>query len=203
MSNRHEASGGEPLTSFLLEPILKLMSDIKKLLRAAAFSAKKHTGHVRKGANAEPYINHPIEVANILSNIGKINDVNILAAALLHDTVEDTETTPEEIEELFGTKVRNYVMECTDDKTLPKARRKELQVEHAPHLSPGARQIKLADKISNITDIMNHPPDWSTERKLEYIQWGADVVAGLRGANKKLERLFDETVHQARAKLSK
>jgi guanosine-3',5'-bis(diphosphate) 3'-pyrophosphohydrolase len=179
------------------------MSDIKKLLKAAAFAAEKHTDQTRKGANAEPYINHPLEVANLLANIGKIDDTDLLAAALLHDTVEDTGTTPEEIEKLFGKKVRKYVMECTDDKSLPKARRKELQVEHAPHLSRGAKQIKLADKISNITDIMNHPPDWTIERKLEYVQWGEDVVAGLKGANKKLEKHFDETVRQAREKLSK
>ena len=179
------------------------MSNIRKLLKAAAFAAEKHTGQVRKGANAEPYINHPVEVANILTNIGKIDDTDILAAALLHDTIEDTSTTPEEIEKMFGKKVRKYVMECTDDKDLPKARRKELQVEHAPHLSRGAQQIKLADKISNITDIMNHPPDWSTDRKLEYVQWGENVVAGLRGANKKLEKHFDEIVRQAREKLSK
>jgi guanosine-3',5'-bis(diphosphate) 3'-pyrophosphohydrolase len=178
------------------------MKNVKKLLRAAAFSAEKHTGHVRKGSNAEPYINHPVEVANILANVGKVDDVDILVAALLHDTVEDTETTAEEIEKNFGKKVRKYVLEVTDDKSLPKETRKQLQVDHAAGLSRGAKQIKLADKISNISDIMDHPPDWPVERKLEYVQWGEDVVRGLRGTNKKLEKLFDETARQAREKLS-
>jgi (p)ppGpp synthase/HD superfamily hydrolase len=174
------------------------MSDVKKLLRAASFAAQKHRAQVRKGANAEPYVNHPLEVTNILANVGKVDDINILTAALLHDTVEDTETTPEEIEEMFGKKVRKYVMEVTDDKDLPKARRKELQVEHAPYLSRGAKQIKLADKISNITDIMNNPPEgWSEQRKEEYIEWGKNVVAGLRGANADLEKYFDGLVSKS------
>jgi (p)ppGpp synthase/HD superfamily hydrolase len=174
------------------------MNNVRKLLRAASFAAQKHRGQVRKGANAEPYVNHPLEVTNILANVGKVDDIDILTAALLHDTVEDTETTPEEIEEMFGKKVRKYVMEVTDDKDLPKARRKELQVEHAPYLSRGAKQIKLADKISNITDIMNNPPEgWSEQRKEEYIEWGKNVVAGLRGANADLEKYFDGLVSKS------
>ena len=179
------------------------MSNLAKLLRAACFAAKKHAGQKRKGANEEPYLNHPLEVANLLANVGKIEDYDILIAALLHDTIEDTGTTREELTELFGERVCNYVLEVTDDKSLPKQTRKRLQIEHAPHLSPGAKQIKLGDKISNITDIMNSPPkDWSRERKIEYVEWGEKVVAGLRGANANLEKYFDEMAAKAKRQFS-
>jgi GTP diphosphokinase / guanosine-3',5'-bis(diphosphate) 3'-diphosphatase len=177
------------------------MNDLSKLLQAASFAAKKHRYQKRKGDDAEPYVNHPLEVANLLANVGQIDDYDILIAAVLHDTVEDTETTREELTELFGEKVCGYVLEVTDDKSLPKAERKQRQVEHAPHLSTGAKQIKLGDKISNITDVTNNPPaGWSKERKIEYIDWGERVVAGLRGVNERLENYFDETVRKARAK---
>jgi guanosine-3',5'-bis(diphosphate) 3'-pyrophosphohydrolase len=178
------------------------MNNLPKLLEAASFSAKKHRYQKRKGKDGEPYINHPLEVSNLLANIGKIEDYDILIAAILHDTIEDTETTPEEITALFGEKVCNYVLEVTDDKSLPKAERKRLQIEHAPHLSDGAKQIKLADKISNITDVMNNPPHhWSPERRDEYITWGEQVVAGLRGVNPYLEKYFDDLIAKAREKL--
>jgi len=168
------------------------MSDLTKLLQAISFSAKKHRYQRRKGGDAEPYINHPLEVVNLLANIGNVTDYEILMAAVLHDTVEDTETSPEELTELFGENVTRMVLEVTDDKSLPKERRKELQIEHAPHLSFGAKQIKLGDKISNVTDVLNNPPaDWSDERKDEYIVWAANVVDALRGVNKELEEHFD------------
>ena len=177
------------------------MNNLNKLLEAASFAAKKHAGQTRKGANAEPYINHPLEVANLLANVGKIDDFDILIAAVLHDTIEDTKTTKTELTKRFGKKVCEYVLEVTDDKSLPKATRKQLQIEHAPHLSNGAKQIKLADKISNITDIVNSPPaDWSLQRKLEYVEWGEKVVAGLRGVNSNLEKYFDELTVKAKGK---
>ncbi|MGI9034700.1 MAG: HD domain-containing protein [Pyrinomonadaceae bacterium] len=175
------------------------MNKLNKLLTAASFAAKEHSHQKRKGADGEPYINHPLEVASLLANVGKIEDTDVLIAALLHDTIEDTKTTKEEIAELFGEKVCGYVLEVTDDKSLPKAKRKELQIEHAPHLSTGAKLIKLADKISNIRDVSENPPDsWSDERRLEYIEWGEKVVHGLRGANKNLERHFDDLVEKAK-----
>jgi guanosine-3',5'-bis(diphosphate) 3'-pyrophosphohydrolase len=179
------------------------MSNLSKLLEAASFAAKKHTGQTRKGANAEPYINHPIEVANLLANVGKVEDFDVLIAAVLHDTVEDTGTTKEELTALFGERVCAMVLEVTDDRTLPKAERKQLQIEHAPHLSTGAKTIKLGDKISNITDILNSPPaDWSLQRKLEYVAWGENVVKGIRGTNEFLEKHFDELVEKARKRFS-
>ncbi|HEX8734678.1 MAG TPA: HD domain-containing protein [Pyrinomonadaceae bacterium] len=179
------------------------MNNIAKFIEAASFAAKKHAGQKRKGADGEPYINHPLEVANLLAKVGKVEDTDVLIAALLHDTIEDTGTTKEEITELFGEKVCGMVLEVTDDKSLPKAERKEKQVEHAPHLSPGAKLIKLGDKISNITDILKNPPrDWSLERKREYVEWGERVIAGLRGANENLEKHFDETAAEAKKKFS-
>jgi guanosine-3',5'-bis(diphosphate) 3'-pyrophosphohydrolase len=177
-----------------------MKNDLSKLLKAASFSAKKHRFQKRKGVNGEPYINHPLEVANLLVNVGKVEDYDILIAAILHDTVEDTETTAEELTELFGENVASMVLEVTDDKTLPKAERKQKQIEHAPHISAGAKQIKLCDKISNITDVTNNPPqDWSKERRLEYVHWGEKVVAGLRGINPDLENYFDDLVANAKA----
>ena len=177
------------------------MNDLAKFIQAASFAAKKHRGQKRKGAVEEPYINHPLEVANLLANVGKVEDYDILIAAVLHDTIEDTETTKEEIAELFGTKVSEMVLEVTDDKSLPKAERKQKQIEHAPHLSTGAKHIKLADKSSNIRDVTENPPDcWSDERRLEYILWGEKVIAGVRGVNENLEQYFDELVVQAKQK---
>jgi guanosine-3',5'-bis(diphosphate) 3'-pyrophosphohydrolase len=179
------------------------VNNLNNLLHAASFAARKHTGQKRKGERGEPYINHPLEVASLIANVGGVEDYDILIAAILHDTVEDCGVKREEIAELFGEKVAGFVMEVTDDKSLPKAERKRLQVEHAPHLSPEAKIVKLADKISNINDITNSPPaDWSVERRLEYIEWGVDVVAGLRGANEPLEVHFDKLVERARAKVA-
>lgn len=178
------------------------MNDTAKLLQAARFAAIKHVKQKRKGNDEAPYINHPLEVANILANVGKVNDYDILIAAILHDTIEDTETTREEIVENFGENVAKMVMEVTDDKSLPKAVRKQKQIEHAPHLSHGAAQIKLGDKISNIRDVVENPPDgWSEQRRREYVDWGEKVINGLRGANSDLEKHFDELIENARQKL--
>lgn len=178
------------------------MDDAAKLLRAASYAAEKHRSQRRKGADADPYINHPLQVAAMLAEVGKITDAEILTAALLHDVIEDTETSPEEIEELFGKRVRGLVMEVTDDKSLPKAERKRKQVEKAPHLSDGAKQIKIADKYSNISDVMENPPDgWLEERKAEYIKWGQDVFAGLRGVNENLDNAFEELIKGSEFKL--
>lgn len=123
-------------------------------------------------------------------------------AALLHDTVEDVEVKPHELEVRFGYDVTQLVLELTDDKSLPKAERKRLQVEHAPHMTPRAKAIKLADKICNVTDIGIDPPEkWDDARRLAYFDWAEAVVAGLRGTNAALERLFDERVAEARARV--
>ena len=162
-------------------------------VRAVAFAAEKHRNQRRKDADALPYINHPISLANILANEGGVDDLVVLCSAILHDTVEDTETTVEEVQAFFGMKVASVVMEVTDDKSLEKHVRKQLQIEHASHLSTEAKLVKLADKISNLRDILASPPvDWPAQRKQSYFEWAARVVAGMRGVNPRLELVFDE-----------
>ena len=162
------------------------------VLKAAAFAAEKHRSQRRKDAAASPYINHPLAVASLVANEGGVQDPVVICAALLHDTLEDTETTWEELADEFGAKVADVVREVTDDKALAKAERKRLQVEHAAHASPGAKVVKLADKISNLRDIVGSPPaDWSEERKAEYFGWARQVVEGIRGTNPRLESIFD------------
>lgn len=154
------------------------------ILKALTFAAHMHRDQRRKGENASPYINHPIALANVLCNEGGITDVNVLCAALLHDTIEDTETTPAELAELFGKVIADIVMEVTDDKTLLKEDRKRLQIEHAAHASYQAKLVKLADKISNLRDIISCPPaDWDLIRKREYFDWAKKVVDQVRGAS--------------------
>lgn len=183
--------------------MIKQQTAIDTLLRALEFSARKHIKCRRKNAEATPYINHPIEVAQLLSSVGDVDDLTTLLGAILHDTIEDTETEPSEIDELFGQDVRDVVMEATDDKKLPKEERKRLQVEHAPHLSQRAQQIKLADKIMNVRDVVENPPShWPLERRLAYLDWAERVVAGLRGCNPALEALFDERLAEGRHQLS-
>lgn len=165
------------------------------LLKAIHFSAIKHRDQRRKDPPQSPYINHPIQVVETLWDVGGIRDDATLVAAILHDTIEDTLTSPDEIRSHFGEEVLTLVLEVTDDKTLPKPERKRLQIEHAPHISPGAKLIKLADKISNLADILHAPPsNWSLQRRQEYLLWTEQVVAGLRGSNAALEKKYDETL---------
>jgi (p)ppGpp synthase/HD superfamily hydrolase len=175
--------------------------DMARLLRAALFAARAHAGQTRKGAAAEPYVNHVIEVAALLAEHGAPEEA--ILAGLLHDTVEDTQTTPEEIAAAFGDVVAGLVAEATDDKTLPKEMRKAMQVKHAPHRSPAAKMLKLADKIANLRAIAASPPaSWDHARRVEYVGWAGRVAAGLRGANPMLEALFDATYRDAVTKLA-
>ena len=167
--------------------------------RAAGFAAWKHTGQFRKGEAETPYIHHPVEVAAILSEVGAIVDSDVLQAALLHDTIEDTPTSRAEIDKHFGSRVCSIVLEVTDDKSLKKQDRKAAQVAHGPHLSSEAQCLKLADKISNVYDVaFSQPVDWAPERQLEYFDWAEKVVAGFRGCNAALVALFDEQVAKSR-----
>ena len=170
------------------------MSDIQIILKAAAFAADKHRMQRRKDVEASPYINHPLALAHILCSEGGIRDADVIVAALLHDTVEDTETSAAELAEGFGLTIAEIVAEVTDDKTLPKEERKRLQVLKASTKSDGAKLVKLADKISNLRDIAACPPaEWSDERREAYFHWAKEVVDGLRGVNETLETVFDET----------
>jgi len=166
--------------------------DLALLFRALAFAAHKHRDQRRKDAEASPYINHPIALAEVLAGEGGVTDVEVLAAALLHDTIEDTDTSLAELQEEFGARIAAMVAEVTDDKNLPKAERKRLQIEHAAALSPGAKLVKLADKICNLRDVADRPPSkWELERRQEYFEWAKRVIDGLRGVHPKLEAAFD------------
>lgn len=176
--------------------------DLALIFRALAFAAEKHQHQRRKDHEETPYINHPIAIAEVLWRAGEVRDVPTLIAAILHDTIEDTGTRPEEIAALFGKEVLALVQEVSDDRSLPKAVRKQLQIEHAPHISGPAKLIKLADKIHNVYSIGHSPPkDWPAKRLADYLDWAESVVDGLRGASADLERHFDETLAQARARL--
>jgi len=162
------------------------------VLQALAFATEKHRGQVRKDADATPYIQHPIALASLLWEVG-VQDAEVLAAAILHDTIEDTPTTHAELEETFNRTVADLVAEVTDDKREPKAVRKQKQIDHAAHLSPGARLVKLADKICNLRDVANSPPaDWPIERRREYFEWARAVVERIPEKHARLAVLFDE-----------
>ncbi|SRR5579871_1282008 len=166
---------------------------MQTLIAALAFAAHKHRDQRRKDASASPYINHPISLAQVLANEGGVRDEDVLTAAVLHDTIEDTQTTAAELEQHFGARIASIVMEVTDDKSLPKHERKRLQIEHAASISREAKLVKLADKICNLRDVAHHPPaGWSRERRMEYFDWAKAVVDNLRGVHAGLENLFDQ-----------
>jgi guanosine-3',5'-bis(diphosphate) 3'-pyrophosphohydrolase len=179
-----------------------MIDELTFLLKAATFAADRHRDQRRKGIDASPYINHPLEVAALLASVGGVSDVVVLAGAILHDTIEDTSTTADELEQEFGRLVRVLVEEVTDDKGLEKSERKRIQIERAPSLSVGAKLIKLGDKICNVQDIVTNPPaDWPLERKREYLQWAESVIGGCRDTNEALERCFDDLLLAGREAL--
>lgn len=178
--------------------------DIQILLIALRFASEKHRHQRRKDSEATPYINHPIQVGETIWRVGKIYDITTVMAGLLHDTVEDTQTTLEEIEKHFGLEVANVVKEVTDDKSLPALERKRLQIEHAPYISQRAKWVKLSDKICNVADITYNPPkNWSLQRQLDYLDWTEQVVQGLRGCSIELETYYDHILAQGRQLLKK
>ncbi len=171
------------------------MDDVGLILKALAFAARKHRDQRRKDAESSPYINHPIALASVLVHEGGVKDVAVICAALLHDTVEDTECTTEELVREFGPTIAGIVMEVTLDMSRPVMENKRLEIEHAPHLSPQARLVKLADKISNLRDVgCGSPVGWSLERCRFYFDHAQEVVNGLRGTHARLEQIFDETL---------
>ena len=163
-----------------------------RIIAALAFAAHKHRDQRRKDAVASPYINHPIALTNVLVNEAGVDDENVLIAAILHDTIEDTETTEQELVAEFGPKIASVVMEVTDDTALAKEERKRLQVEHAGRISRCAKLVKLADKICNLRDMAASPPTgWSRQRKQEYFDWAKAVIDEMRGVHPALEHIFD------------
>ena len=170
-----------------------MSEDLPLILKALEFASLKHHDQRRKDQNASPYINHPIALASVLCREGGVTDPVVQAAAILHDTLEDTQTTPAELRAEFGEKIAGIVEEVTDDKNLPKAERKRLQIEHAAAISREAKLVKLADKICNVRDVADHPPaKWDLARRREYFEWAKAVVDRLRGTHPELERRFDE-----------
>ena len=173
------------------------------LLQALEYAADMHRDQRRKNVEASPYINHPIQVAEVLATVGEVDDLETLMAAVLHDTVEDTETTFTDLTEKFGIRVSDLVAEVTDDRSLPKDERKRQQVEHSPTLTDKAKMIKIADKTCNVKDIGSNPPaGWDEERRKQYFEWAEEVVAGCSGVNARLEANFHQCVAESRALLS-
>jgi guanosine-3',5'-bis(diphosphate) 3'-pyrophosphohydrolase len=179
-----------------------MLAPLRLVSEAAELAARRHNGMARKGRGNEPYINHLAEVANLLSAATDGADAELVAAGWLHDSIEDTETTREELAQKFSERVASLVVECTDDMNLPKAERRRLQVVHAPHKSPSAKLIKIADKISNIGARI-HPDPSAEERDdlVDYTNWAEQVVAGCRGGNAWLDAKFDDTVQLVRSAL--
>jgi GTP diphosphokinase / guanosine-3',5'-bis(diphosphate) 3'-diphosphatase len=173
------------------------MKDILLISRAWNFAAQRHTTQRRKGKAQEPYVNHLAEVAELVATATEGQDANLVAAAVLHDTVEDTATRPAELRAVFNADIAR---EVTDDKSLDKAARKKLQVEHAATKSGRAKLIKLADKTSNLRSLVKSPPDnWNLQRRREYLDWALEVARRLRGTNTWLEAQFDEAAEQLAA----
>ena len=179
-----------------------MLTGLRLVSEAADFAARRHTGQQRKGRGNEPYVNHLAEVAYLLSMATDGTDAELVAAGWLHDTIEDTTTTREELAQKFGERVTELVVEVTDDMTLPKQERRQKQIVGAPRKSPGAKLIKIADKISNIrARIVPQPNQNERDDLIDYVAWAEKVVAGCRGVNAALDRMFDETVKQARSTL--
>lgn len=172
-----------------------------KVIKAIEFAAESHANQKRKGKNQTPYINHPIKVVSMLAKYGE-SDPDLLAAAALHDVIEDTasgkaamDTLANQIKNTFGEKVLGIVREVSDDKSLPYEERKRLQIVHTSTLSSSAKKIKIADKISNILDLMEDPPEnWPKSRKISYVEWAKKVIEESRGVNSSLENYFDEVI---------
>jgi len=172
------------------------MSDLAPVLKALRFAARKHGGQLRKGDPGHPYIDHPIAVIELLARCG-VDDVVTIQAAALHDTIEDTDTTPQELAAEFGVAVRDVVLEVSDEKSLPKEERKRRQIEHAPSLSDRAKRIKLADKTCNVLDVAFAPPrDWSETRRADYLAWAEAVVRHCLGVG---PVALEDAWHEARA----
>ncbi len=177
--------------------------DLIVVARALCYSAERHAKQRRKGSRAEPYVNHLAEVALLLAEATDGGDAALVAAGLLHDTIEDTGASEAELAARFGSEIAGIVAEVTDDKSLPRERRKQLQVETAAAKSPRARMIKIADKTSNLRSIVDSPPtDWDAARRRQYLEWAAAVVEQCRGVNARLEGLFDRVRAEAEAALA-
>jgi len=169
-----------------------MSADIVLLARAADYAARQHIAQRRKGERAEPYVNHLTEVMALLAEATGGEDVILLAGGLLHDTLEDTDATYEDLEQRFGPEVAALVAEVTDDKSLPKEERKRLQIDKTPTKSRRAKLLKMADKTSNLRSMVSSPPaGWSPDRLRDYVAWAEQVARSCRGLNPALDAAFD------------
>ncbi|APG15512.1 guanosine-3',5'-bis(diphosphate) 3'-pyrophosphohydrolase [Bradyrhizobium elkanii] len=179
-----------------------MLPAVRLISEAAELAARRHNGMARKGRGNEPYINHLAEVANLLAIATDGADAELVAAGWLHDAIEDTETTREELARKFSDRVASLVVECTDDMSLPKSERRRRQIVDTPKKSAGATLIKIADKISNIGARIHSDPSAEERDDLaDYTGWAEQVVAGCRGGNSWLDARFDDAVRAARAAL--
>ncbi len=179
-----------------------MSADVLLLARAADYAARQHIAQRRKGERAEPYINHLTEVAALLAEATGGTDATLLAGGLLHDTLEDTDSTYEDLVDRFGADVAALVAEVTDDKSLPKEERKRLQIDTTAGKSRRAKLLKIADKTSNLRSMVNSPPaGWTEARVRDYVVWAEQVVRGCRGLNAALEVAFDAAHADAKRNL--
>lgn len=175
--------------------------DIVGILDALRLASEKHRTQRRKDPGDTPFINHAIEVAHVLADVGGVTDPEVLQAALLHDVVEDTDTPAEEVEQHFGSRVRRIVEEVTEDRTLRRAERKARLVEESANLSPEAKQLRIADMISNLRSCrLGSSPDWPLKTRREYVDLSEKIFAGCRGINPALDELFHQTLADARSR---
>lgn len=168
---------------------------------ACHFAAKKHANQRRKNTAGSPYIEHPLEVAKFIAEMpefDRVPDLNqdVLCAAVLHDTIEDTDTHANELRVLFGERITQMVLDVTDDKSLDFITRKQLQVEHVGKLSKCSVLIKLADTLSNLSGLASDPPkEWSAEQMLGYLNWKfciwSQVIGMWPEMDRRLRAVFD------------
>lgn len=178
------------------------MSNLQLLFKALNYAAEQHKAQRRKGDDSVPYINHPIKVTTILTQFVSTPSDELIAASLLHDVVEDTDATIDDIKNMFGPVIASIVQEVTDDKSLPKIESKQKQIDNAPHLSINAKLIRICDKIANVRDICGENiPDWDYKTKIEYINWAEEVVKGLGKFHDELEFTFKDEVRWGRLKV--
>ena len=180
-----------------------MSNDLVQVAKAADFAARRHVAQRRKGESAEPYVNHLTEVAALLAEATAGGDPILVMGGLLHDTLEDTDTTYEDLQTAFGEDVAALVAEVTDDKSLPKEERKRLQIEKTPYKSRRAKLLKIADKTSNLRALVDSPPrGWTAERLRDYVEWAEAVVRSCRGLNAHLEAEFDAAYRQAKQRFA-
>jgi GTP diphosphokinase / guanosine-3',5'-bis(diphosphate) 3'-diphosphatase len=172
-------------------------ADTQRLLSAIRFAAERHRDDRRKGETAAPYINHPITVADQLAEQGLGDDIELLMAAVLHDVIEDTDATYDDLNRQFGSRVAGIVLEVSDDKTLEKEARRQKVVDSIGKKSREARLIKLSDLRANVHDIVHYPPKWTVERKLNYLRWAERVAVAIAGTHPGLEEALNTELKAA------